>query len=70
MLSDYYQNLFPGLSHFPRSDKAEISFNMSDNKTYNTYTESITKFLVRYNDDMQIDQMKYESCGGKYESKN
>lgn len=70
MLCDYYQNLFPGLSHFPRSEKAEISFKMSDNKTYNTYTKSITDFLERYHDDRQTNEMKFESCGGKYESKN
>lgn len=61
---------FPGLSHFPRSEKAEISFSMSDNKTYITYIASISTFLQRYRDDVQINQMNYESCGGKYESKN
>lgn len=77
MSCDYDQILFfflffLGLSHFPRSDKAEISFNMSDNKTYDTYITSMADFLVPYNETTQIDQMKYESCGGKYEyeSKN
>lgn len=64
---DEYPNLSPGLSHFPRSDKAEISFSLSDNKTYDAYIRSISKFLLHYHDDAQIDQMKYENCGGKYE---
>ncbi|CAG05663.1 unnamed protein product [Tetraodon nigroviridis] len=52
----------PGLSHFPRSDKAEISFSLSDNKTYGAYIQSISKFLHLYHQDMQTDQMKYEDC--------
>lgn len=65
----FFLFFFLGLSHFPRSEKAEISFNMSDNKTYETYTTSITKFLEPYNETTQMDQLNYESCGGKYESK-
>lgn len=27
----------------------------------------MTKFLEVYQDDKQLDEMKYEDCGGKYE---
>ncbi|XP_077573084.1 sodium/potassium-transporting ATPase subunit beta-1a [Stigmatopora nigra] len=53
----------PGLSHTPRSEKSEISYNMSDAKSYNTYVASIEKFLKLYDDDLQVDLMKYEDCG-------
>lgn len=56
-----------GLSHFPRSEKAEIYFSLSDAGSYKTYTNSIKKFLEVYEDKEQLDQMKYEDCGGKYE---
>lgn len=56
-----------GLSHFPRSEKAEIYFSLSDAGSYHPYTESIKKFLELYEDDKQLDQLKYEDCGGKYE---
>nr|XP_057928708.1 sodium/potassium-transporting ATPase subunit beta-1a [Doryrhamphus excisus] len=52
----------PGLSHTPRSEKSEISFNMSDSKTYTTYVESMTKFLSLYDDDKQTDTLKFEDC--------
>lgn len=56
-----------GLSHFPRSEKAEIYFSLSDATSYKTYTDSIKTFLEVYHEDNQLDQMKYEDCGGKYE---
>lgn len=61
---------FPGLSHFPRSEKAEISFKLSDSKSYETYTNSIKAFLEPYNDSMQINQQKFENCGGKCQLRN
>ncbi|TWW57493.1 Sodium/potassium-transporting ATPase subunit beta-233 [Takifugu flavidus] len=54
----------PGLSHFPRSEKAEIYFSLSDAGSYQTYTQSIEKFLDLYQDDKQLDQLNYDDCGG------
>ncbi|KAM4629655.1 sodium/potassium-transporting ATPase subunit beta-1a [Polymixia lowei] len=53
----------PGLSHTPRSEKSEISFNMRDAETYSKYTKSMNTFLEIYDDGRQTDLMKYEDCG-------
>nr|XP_046247746.1 sodium/potassium-transporting ATPase subunit beta-1a [Scatophagus argus] len=53
----------PGLSHTPRSDKSEIVFTMSDEKTFNDYITSMKDFLEKYDDERQVDQMKFEDCG-------
>ncbi|XP_053723643.1 sodium/potassium-transporting ATPase subunit beta-1a [Synchiropus splendidus] len=53
----------PGLSHTPRSEKAEISFKKSDPNTYDKYTKSMNKLLEPYNDIAQADDSKYEDCG-------
>ncbi|XP_034036547.1 sodium/potassium-transporting ATPase subunit beta-1a [Thalassophryne amazonica] len=67
-LSDYrpkYQDRVapPGLSHTPRSEKSEISFHMSDEKTYKDYVTSIHELLKKYNDSIQTEQLNYEDCG-------
>ena len=59
---------FLGLSHTPRSEKSEISFIKSDEKSYEKYVASMQKFLDLYNETIQADEMKYEDCGGKYKS--
>ncbi|XP_054644671.1 sodium/potassium-transporting ATPase subunit beta-1a [Dunckerocampus dactyliophorus] len=66
-LSDYkptYQDRVapPGLSHTPRSEKSEISFSMTDQKTYKTYVDSTANFLSIYDDEKQTDEMKFEDC--------
>lgn len=53
----------PGLSHTPRSEKAEISFNMNDEKSYSKYTDSMNDFLKLYNAELQPEQQNYEDCG-------
>ncbi|XP_069573286.1 sodium/potassium-transporting ATPase subunit beta-1b [Brachyistius frenatus] len=53
----------PGLSHTPRSEKAEVSFNLNDMETYLPYTKALKEFLAKYDEDKQRDQMKYEDCG-------
>ncbi|XP_057696836.1 sodium/potassium-transporting ATPase subunit beta-1a [Corythoichthys intestinalis] len=53
----------PGLSHTPRSEKSEISFNMTDANSYQKYVSSMKNFLTLYDDDRQTDLMKYEDCG-------
>ncbi|KAM9384351.1 sodium/potassium-transporting ATPase subunit beta-1a [Pholidichthys leucotaenia] len=66
-LSDYkptYQDRVapPGLSHTPRSDKSEISFNMSDEKTYKKYVDSLNELLKIYNESLQLDPKMFEDC--------
>jgi len=53
----------PGLSHTPRSEKHEISFNINDAKSYEKYTDAITEFLKPYGEEPQKDDMKFENCG-------
>lgn len=53
-----------GLSHTPCSDKSEISFNINDEDTYRIYVKAMKELLERYRDDKQMDEMKFEDCGG------
>ncbi|KAJ8256196.1 hypothetical protein COCON_G00200600 [Conger conger] len=53
----------PGLSHTPLSEKSEFVFNMHEIETYMKYTKGLKDFLEMYDDDAQLDQMKYEDCG-------
>ncbi|XP_059196401.1 sodium/potassium-transporting ATPase subunit beta-1a [Centropristis striata] len=53
----------PGLSHTPRSEKSEIAFKLSDEKSFTKYVEAVDKFLTQYNPEGQTDQMKFEDCG-------
>lgn len=62
--------LFPGLSHNPRSDKSEISFSMSKPQTYKKYVDNIDELLKLYDDGRQTDAMKYEDCGGKWNTES
>lgn len=56
--------LCTGLSHFPRSDKAELIFSPDDVETFLKYTKVMKDFLVPYDLENQRDQMKFEDCGG------
>lgn len=62
--------LFPGLSHNPRSDKSEISFSVSKPNTYKKYIDNIDTLLKLYDDGRQADPMKYEDCGGKWNTES
>ncbi|KAL4608793.1 sodium/potassium-transporting ATPase subunit beta-233-like isoform X1 [Arapaima gigas] len=67
-LSDYkptYQDRVapPGLTHTPRSEKAEFIFNVNRPESYFMYTQVLHKLLEMYDDDKQLDQLKYEDCG-------
>ncbi|KAF7654907.1 hypothetical protein LDENG_00063700 [Lucifuga dentata] len=53
----------PGLSHTPRSEKSEISFSVSDEKSYEKYIVSMSEFLKLYNEDQQVDPKQFEDCG-------
>jgi len=69
-LSDYkptYQDRVapPGLSHTPRSEKTEISYDLNDAKSYETYVSSMETLLANYADDKQTNDMHFEDCGGE-----
>ncbi|XP_065812185.1 sodium/potassium-transporting ATPase subunit beta-1a [Labrus bergylta] len=58
----------PGLSHTPRSDKSEIRYTKSDEKSYAKYVSSLTEFLKPYDVELQLEQLKFENCGGNPQS--
>uniref|UniRef100_A0A8P4KIY0 Sodium/potassium-transporting ATPase subunit beta n=1 Tax=Dicentrarchus labrax TaxID=13489 RepID=A0A8P4KIY0_DICLA len=53
----------PGLSHTPPSEKSEIAFTKSDEKTYEKYIKTMNKILQVYDEERQQDVLKYEDCG-------
>ncbi|TNM94323.1 hypothetical protein fugu_002499 [Takifugu bimaculatus] len=53
----------PGLSHTPKSDKAEMSYNPDELETYLPYTKALREFLTKYDEEAQMDPMKFEDCG-------
>lgn len=53
----------PGLSHMPRSDKAEVAFNMKEAETYLPYVKALRTYVKQYDDEVQADGMKFEDCG-------
>lgn len=57
-----------GLSHTPRSDKSEMSFNNKEMETYLPYTKALKEFLAKYDEELQKDQMSFEDCGGRFYS--
>lgn len=58
--------MFLGLSHTPRSDKGEISFNINDPDTYSKIVNAMDDILTKYESTAQKDLLKYEDCGSKY----
>ncbi|XP_061692385.1 sodium/potassium-transporting ATPase subunit beta-1b [Syngnathoides biaculeatus] len=62
----------PGLSHTPRSDKSEVSFNPKEVETYLPYTKALREFLAKYDDDKQADHKDFDDCGedpGEYKNR-
>lgn len=57
---------FAGLTHTPRSDKSEVTFNPKDPETYLPYTKALKDFLAKYNDNLQKESMYFEDCGGRF----
>lgn len=53
-----------GLSHTPRSEKSEISFNLQEEDTYRLYVKAMKEMLEPYKEEKQVDDMKFEDCGG------
>lgn len=54
-----------GLTHIPQIQKTEISFRPHDPKSYETYVLNIVRFLEKYKDLAQKDDMIFEDCGSK-----
>ncbi|XP_017553571.1 sodium/potassium-transporting ATPase subunit beta-1a [Pygocentrus nattereri] len=53
----------PGLSHTPRSEKAEISFSKQDDNSFDPYIRNLRELLEPYKDEKQTDIQKFEDCG-------
>ena len=54
-----------GLTQIPQIQKTEISFRPNDPKSYEAYVLNIVRFLEKYKDSAQRDDMIFEDCGGK-----
>lgn len=57
--------LFLGLTQIPQVQKTEISFTISDSKSFEPYVKSLEKFLKDYNADQQTENIVFQDCGGK-----
>lgn len=53
----------PGLTQIPQIQKTEISFRPQESKTYQPYVTNIVRFLEKYKDAAQRDDMIFEDCG-------
>ncbi|KAM9686904.1 sodium/potassium-transporting ATPase subunit beta-1 isoform 2-T2 [Trichechus inunguis] len=53
----------PGLTQIPQIQKTEISFRPLDPKSYEAYVLNIVRFLDKYKDSAQKDEMIFEDCG-------
>ncbi|VFV32966.1 sodium potassium-transporting atpase subunit [Lynx pardinus] len=53
----------PGLTQIPQIQKTEISFRPNDPKSYEAYVLNIVRFLEKYKDSAQKDEMIFEDCG-------
>lgn len=55
-----------GLTQIPQIQKTEISFRPNDPKSYEAYVLNIVRFLEKYKDSAQKDDMIFEDCGSKW----
>ncbi|MBZ3874859.1 Sodium/potassium-transporting ATPase subunit beta-1 [Sciurus carolinensis] len=53
----------PGLTQIPQLQKTEISFRPNDPKSYEAYVLNMMRFLEKYKDTAQKDDMIFEDCG-------
>ncbi|XP_021100370.1 sodium/potassium-transporting ATPase subunit beta-1 [Heterocephalus glaber] len=53
----------PGLTQVPQIQKTEISFRPADPKSYESYVLNIVRFLEKYKETAQKDDMIFEDCG-------
>ncbi|XP_030439419.1 sodium/potassium-transporting ATPase subunit beta-1 [Gopherus flavomarginatus] len=52
----------PGLTVIPQVLKTEVSFSISDPKTYEEYVAGLNGFLKNYNSSQQTDEMIFDDC--------
>lgn len=62
-----FSNFLPalGLTQIPQIQKTEIAFRPNDPKSYEAYVLNIVRFLEKYKDSAQKDDMIFEDCGSK-----
>nr|KAF6290227.1 ATPase Na+/K+ transporting subunit beta 1 [Myotis myotis] len=53
----------PGLTQVPQIQKTEISFHPAKPESYEPYVLNIVRFLEKYKDSAQKDDMIFEDCG-------
>ncbi|XP_068950838.1 sodium/potassium-transporting ATPase subunit beta-1 [Petaurus breviceps papuanus] len=53
----------PGLTQIPQIQKTEIAFRPSDAQSYSAYVVSLNRFLEKYADTAQKDELEFEDCG-------
>uniref|UniRef100_A0A8C0HFS1 Sodium/potassium-transporting ATPase subunit beta n=1 Tax=Chelonoidis abingdonii TaxID=106734 RepID=A0A8C0HFS1_CHEAB len=56
----------PGLTVVPQVLKTEVSFSISDPKTYEEYVEGLNRFLKNYDNSQQTDEMIFDDCPGAF----
>lgn len=56
---------WPGLTQIPQIQKTEISFRPQDPKSYEAYVTNMVRFLEKYKDAAQKDEMIFEDCGSE-----
>ncbi|XP_074855979.1 sodium/potassium-transporting ATPase subunit beta-1 [Carettochelys insculpta] len=57
----------PGLTLVPQVQKTEISYTVSETRSYEEYVAGLEKFLKGYNDDQQMNDMEFDTCAEKPE---
>lgn len=55
----------PGLTQIPQIQKTEISFRPQDPKSYDAYVTNIVRFLEKYKESAQKNDMIFEDCGSE-----
>ncbi|XP_025931706.1 sodium/potassium-transporting ATPase subunit beta-1 [Apteryx rowi] len=53
----------PGLTQVPQVQKTEISFIVTDSKSYEPYVRNLEKFLKDYSADQQTENIIFQDCG-------
>ncbi|XP_072193741.1 sodium/potassium-transporting ATPase subunit beta-1 [Excalfactoria chinensis] len=53
----------PGLTQVPQVQKTEISFTVSDSKSYEPYVKNLEGFLSKYSANEQTDNIVFQDCG-------
>uniref|UniRef100_A0A4X2JZU0 Sodium/potassium-transporting ATPase subunit beta n=1 Tax=Vombatus ursinus TaxID=29139 RepID=A0A4X2JZU0_VOMUR len=53
----------PGLTQIPQIQKTEIFFRPSDAQSFSAYVVSLNRFLEKYTEVAQKDELEFEDCG-------